>query len=63
MIGLNYDILDETDKISLKGKISYEEASKTLLSMSNNNSPGSDGFTAEFLKMLEKYRSFCNKVN
>ena len=47
MIGLNYDILDETDKISLEGKISYEEASKTLLSMSNNKSPGSDGFTAE----------------
>ena len=36
MIGLNYDILDETDKISLEGKISYEEASKTLLCMSNN---------------------------
>ena len=63
MIGLNYDILDETDKISLEGKIAYEEASKTLLSMSNNKSPGSDGFTAEFFKnVLEKYRSFCNKV-
>ena len=49
-----YDILDETDKISLEGKISYEEASKTLLSMSNNNSPGSDGFTAEFSKCFGK---------
>ena len=54
MIGLNYDILDETDKISLEGKISYEEASKTLLSMSNNKSPGSDGFTAEFFKLFWK---------
>ena len=41
-------------KISLEGKISYEEASKTLLSMSNNKSPGSDGFTAEFFKMFWK---------
>ena len=26
ILGLNYDILDETDKISLEGKISYEES-------------------------------------
>ena len=31
-----------------------KKASKTLLSMSNNKSPGTDGFTAEFFKMSWK---------
>ena len=43
---------DESD--SLEGPITYREASLILKAMSNNRSPGSDGFTAEFFKMFWK---------
>ena len=43
---------DESD--SLEGSITYREASLILKAMSNNRSPGSDGFTAEFFKIFWK---------
>ena len=43
---------DESD--SLEGRITYREASLILKAMSNNRSPGSDGFTAEFFKIFWK---------
>ena len=36
----------------LEGKLTYEEAGNTLKHMSNNKSPGSDGFSSEFFKIF-----------
>ena len=55
-----YDILQNVDVNTLsiedsnaiEGPIKYEEASHVLKAMSNNRSPGSDGFSAEFFKMF-----------
>ena len=57
-----YDILQNVDVNTLsiedsnaiEGPIKYEEASHVLKAMSNNRSPGSDGFSAEFFKMFWK---------
>ena len=43
---------DESD--SIEGPISYTEAASVLRAMSNNRSPGSDGFSAEFFKIFWK---------
>ena len=43
---------DESD--SIEGPISYPEAASVLRAMSNNRSPGSDGFSAEFFKIFWK---------
>ena len=40
------------EKTSLEGKITLDEASAALKNMKNNKSPGSDGFTVEFFKVL-----------
>ena len=37
---------DESD--SIEGPITYHEAALILKAMSNNRSPGSDGFSSEF---------------
>ena len=44
--------LSEDERGSLEGKITLEEAGLALKNMSNNKSPGSDGFTAEFFKFF-----------
>lgn len=44
--------LDNYESKSIEGQITYNEAASVLKSMSNNKSPGSDGFTAEFFKMF-----------
>ena len=57
-----YDILQNADVNTLsiedsnaiEGPIKYDEASHVLKAMSNNRSPGSDGFSAEFFKMFWK---------
>ena len=40
--------LSEEDSHSIEGPISVQEALHALKNMSNNKSPGSDGFTTEF---------------
>ena len=40
------------EKTSLERKITLDEASAALKNMKNNKSPGSDGFTVEFFKIL-----------
>lgn len=44
--------LSEHEAINLEGDINLEEAAKVLNSMKNNKSPGSTGFTVEFLKFF-----------
>lgn len=46
--------MNSHDNVHLKGKILYSEALTVLKNMPNNKSPGSDGFTAEFLKVFWK---------
>ena len=40
------------EKTSIEGKITLDEASAALKNMKNNLSPGSDGFTVDFLKFF-----------
>lgn len=40
----------ETDKALLNSRVTAEEITKVLFSMSNDKSPGPDGYTAEFYK-------------
>ena len=52
---LNFDDipkLSDEQKNKLEGKITYNEALQALKNMSNNKSPGSDGFTVEFFKFF-----------
>ena len=44
--------LDETEKNDLEGHITHTEILCALKQMSNNKSPGSDGFTTEFFKFF-----------
>lgn len=44
--------LNNIDSQSIEGKITYTEAGKTLLNMTNDKTPGSDGFSANFFKMF-----------
>ena len=46
--------LSDLQAQKLEGQITYSEASETLNKMKNNKSPGSDGFTVEFLKVFWK---------
>ena len=54
VINANIDQLSNSDRDSFEGKITLDEAAITLKNMSNNKSPGSDGFTTEFFKMFWK---------
>lgn len=46
--------MNSHDNVHLEGKILYSEALSVLKNMPNNKSSGSDGFTAEFLKVFWK---------
>ena len=46
--------LTEEEKDNLEGEIGSFEAGEILKKMKNNKSPGSDGFTSEFLKFFWK---------
>ena len=46
--------LTEEEKDNLEGEIESFEAGEILKKMKNNKSPGSDGFTSEFLKLFWK---------
>ena len=50
----------EEQQVSLEGKITLEEAGTALKNMKNGKSPGTDGFGADFFKMLlEANWRFC----
>lgn len=50
------DKLNYAEMISLEGEITHREAASVLINMSNNKSPGSDGFTTEFFwKQLKHF--------
>lgn len=46
--------MNSHDNVHLEGKILYSEALSVLKNMPDNKSSGSDGFTAEFLKVFWK---------
>ena len=46
--------LNTEESKAIEGPIKYEEVALLLKAMSNNRSPGSDGFSAEFFKMFWK---------
>lgn len=50
----NVPKLTNSEAHKLEGNINNTEAGKTLYSMKNNKSPGSDGFTTEFFKFFWK---------
>ena len=45
---IEVNTLNAEDSEAIEGPITYEEAAQVLKAMSNNRSPGSDGFSAEF---------------
>ena len=47
-----YNILTNSQKISIEGELSENEILTALKNMKNNKSPGSDGFTSEFYKFF-----------
>ena len=51
---VNVPILSNGEKESLEGKITVKEAGQALKNMKNNKTPGSDGFSTEFLKFFWK---------
>ena len=56
---LDVNTLSIEDSNAIEGPMKYQEASHVLKAMSNNCSPGSDGFSAEFFQnVLEKLGNF-----
>ena len=51
---IEVNTLNADDSEAIEGPIRYEEAAQVLKAMSNNRSPGSDGFSAEFFKIFGK---------
>ena len=49
-----YPKIAEEEADNLEGKITVEEATCALKRMKNGKSPGSDGFTVDFLSLLEE---------
>ena len=52
MTCINFNKLSNEEARALEGEINYSEALQFLKNMKNDKSPGSDGFTAEFLKNI-----------
>lgn len=48
LVDTTVDKLHDAEMISLEDEITHREAASVLINMSNNKSPGSDGFTTEF---------------
>ena len=48
----NHKKLNDNMKESIEGNITYDEVLSSLKKMSNNKSPGYDGFTVEFFKFF-----------
>ncbi|GFR76837.1 Pol-like protein [Elysia marginata] len=59
-VNLEHRLKDETPRLSneeasaIEGLITYREATNVLKKMGNNKSPGSSGFTVDFLKFFWK---------
>ena len=53
--GISVPKLNNIESISMEGLLTYEQAAIALKSMSNNRSPGTDGFSADFYKVFWKY--------
>jgi hypothetical protein len=53
--------LTEEEKDNLEGEIGSFEAGEILKKMKNNKSPGSDGFTSEFLKFYDRYHDLVDR--
>ena len=54
LAGSDVQILTKKESDAIEGFITLKEAAVTLKSMSNNKSPGTDGFSAEFFKVFWK---------
>ena len=52
MLGENKNKLSNQASEKLEGEISFSELLNGLKNMKNDKSPGLDGFTVEFLKIL-----------
>ena len=50
--GLSVPKLNDHESISMEGLLTFEQATNSLKSMSNNRSPGTDGFGADFFKVF-----------
>ena len=51
---IEVNTLNAEDSEAIEGPITYEESTQVLKAMSNNRSPGYDGFSSEFFKMFWK---------
>ena len=51
---LESEKLNDNEKASIEGHISFEEAAAALKNMKNNKSPGNSGYTTEFFKFFFK---------
>ena len=49
---INTPTLSQEESVSLQGSITLQEALSSVKQMKNDKSPGSDGFTDEFLQIL-----------
>jgi hypothetical protein len=58
-------VLSDEDSKSLEGLISIEELVSAIKKFENNKSPGSDGFTAEFIKFffIDLKHFICRSIN
>ena len=52
LTNMNFKKLSEEQQKSIEGNITYSEMLNSLKRMSNNTSPGNDGFTVEFYKFF-----------
>ena len=50
IVALNAPLLTMEDRKIIEGQITYTEAHTAVRAMTNNKSPGSDGYTSEFYK-------------
>ena len=53
--GYSVPKLNNEESTSMEGLLNYEEMAFSLKSMSNNRSPGTDGFSADFFKVFWQY--------
>ena len=58
----NNNMLSPEQSLSLEGLLLFPEVSNTLTNITNNKSPGTDGFTSNFCQsFFVETGSFCRK--